>query len=182
MRQLAFESPKTPGLERRLTALRDNFSLLPRQRVSVDIWLAYVQRMNRDFGGARKTLKALLQAATQTGALAPIANERAFLAELLSQRQILDFVETSPLARQALRKLRAIGFAPAPNAARLGLTRQETKLLLLACRGATNKDAAKSLGLSEATVKFHLGNVYRKLGCRRRAEATAAAYALGLVR
>ena len=30
--------------------------------------------------------------------------------------------------------------------------------MMLACRGATNKDAAKALGLSEATVKFHLGN------------------------
>ena len=42
--------------------------------------------------------------------------------------------------------------------------------------------AAKALALSEATVKFHLGNANRKLGCRRRSEATAAAHALGVVR
>ncbi|WP_113228634.1 LuxR C-terminal-related transcriptional regulator [Rhizobium sp. CNPSo 4062] len=29
------------------------------------------------------------------------------------------------------------------------------------------------------TVKFHLGNLFRKLGCHRRAEATRAATALG---
>jgi len=28
-------------------------------------------------------------------------------------------------------------------------------------------------------VKFHLGNLFRKLGCHRRAEATRAATALG---
>jgi len=47
--------------------------------------------------------------------------------------------------------------------------------------GASNKFVAKMLQISEPTVKFHLGNVYRKLGCRRRKEAIAAARALGLV-
>jgi DNA-binding NarL/FixJ family response regulator len=47
--------------------------------------------------------------------------------------------------------------------------------------GAANKFIANTLGLSEATVKFHLANVYRKLGCRKRREAIAAARALGLV-
>ena len=182
MRQIAYRAPKTPGLERRLAALRDNLALTPRQRVGVEIWLAFVQRGRRDLGRARTGLRAALEAAAQSGSLAPIASERIFLAELLAQRQIVDFVESSPQARQALRKLADIGFSPTPAAGRLGLTRQETKLLLMACRGATNKDAAKALGLSQATVKFHLGNAYRKLGCRRRAEATAAAYALGIVR
>jgi DNA-binding CsgD family transcriptional regulator len=182
MRQIAFRSPKTSGLERRLAALRDNLALSPRQRVSVEIWLAYVWRVKRDLGRARTALKSLFETAAQTGALAPIAGERIFVAELLAQRQIVAFVETSPQARQTLRKLRDVGYAPSPSAARLGLTRQETKLLLMACRGATNKDAANALGVSEATVKFHLGNAYRKLGCRRRSEATAAAHSLGLIR
>jgi DNA-binding CsgD family transcriptional regulator len=37
------------------------------------------------------------------------------------------------------------------------------------------------LGVSEATVKFHLGNIYRKLGCRKRQEAIATARAAGIV-
>lgn len=182
LRQIAYRAPKTSGLERRLAALRDNFALSPRQRVGVEIWLAFVWRMKRDLGPARAAFKRLLEAAAQTGALAPLAGERIFVAELLAQRQIVAFVETSPQARQALRKLSDVGYAASPNAARLGLTRQETKLLLMACQGATNKDAAKALGVSDATVKFHLGNAYRKLGCRRRSEATAAAHALGLIR
>jgi DNA-binding CsgD family transcriptional regulator len=138
--------------------------------------------MNRDVGRARTAFKALLEAAAENGALAPLAAERVFLSEIVAQRQIAAFAETSPHGRQVLRKLNDLGFAPSPASAKLGLTRQETKLLLLACRGATNKDAAKALGLSQSTVKFHLGNAYRKLGCRRRSEATAAAHALGLMR
>ncbi len=182
MRQIAYRAPKTPGLERRLAALRDNLALTPRQRVGVEIWLAFAQRMTRDLSRARTGVRAVLEGATQSGSLAPLSEERVFLNELLAQRQILAFVETSPQARQALRKLQDNGFSPTPAAARLGLTRQETRLLLMVCSGATNKNAAKALRLSEATVKFHLGNAYRKLGCRRRGEATAAAHALGIAR
>jgi DNA-binding NarL/FixJ family response regulator len=49
------------------------------------------------------------------------------------------------------------------------------------CEGAANKFIANALGLSEATVKFHLGNIYRKLGCKKRQEAISAARALGFV-
>jgi DNA-binding NarL/FixJ family response regulator len=35
--------------------------------------------------------------------------------------------------------------------------------------------------LSEVTVKFHLSNIYRKIGCRRRTEAIAAARAMNWV-
>jgi DNA-binding CsgD family transcriptional regulator len=182
MRQIAFCAPRTSGLERRLAALRDNLALSPRQRIGVEVWLAYVWRVTRDLGRARTAFKALLEEAAENGALASLAGERVFLSELIAQRQIAAFAETSPHGRQTLRKLNDLGFATSTASARLGLTRQETKLLLLACRGATNKDAAKALALSEATVKFHLGNAYRKLGCRRRSEATAAAHALGVVR
>jgi ATP/maltotriose-dependent transcriptional regulator MalT len=182
MRQIAFTSPRTSGLERRLARLRDNLALSPRQRLGVEVWLAYVWRMTRDLGRARTAFKALLEEGAENGALAALAGEQVFLSELIAQRQIAAFAETSPHGRQTLRKLKDFGFATSTASARLGLTRQETKLLLLACRGATNKDAAKTLALSEATVKFHLGNAYRKLGCRRGSEATAAAHALGIVR
>ena len=58
-----------------------------------------------------------------------------------------------------------------------GLTPEQ----IMVTEGASNKFVAKMLQISEPTVKFHLGNVYRKLGCRSRREAIGAARAMGLV-
>jgi Bacterial regulatory proteins, luxR family len=41
-------------------------------------------------------------------------------------------------------------------------------------RGATNREVAAELFLSERTIEFHLGQVYRKLGLRSRTELALA--------
>ncbi|WP_221583894.1 LuxR C-terminal-related transcriptional regulator [Microbacterium sp. G2-8] len=50
---------------------------------------------------------------------------------------------------------------------------RETDVLDLLAAGRRNRDIAGELGISENTVKFHVANVYRKLGVSSRAEATA---------
>jgi len=47
-------------------------------------------------------------------------------------------------------------------------------------RGLSNKAIAKELWITEQTVKFHLGNVYRKLGISNRTEAARWALSKGL--
>ena len=54
-------------------------------------------------------------------------------------------------------------------------------VLVELCHGRTNKEIAASLWLSEQTVKFHLRNVYRKLGIKSRTEALRYAYDHDLV-
>jgi ATP/maltotriose-dependent transcriptional regulator MalT len=49
-------------------------------------------------------------------------------------------------------------------------------VLALIAHGATNRQAAAKLFVSEATVKTHLLHVYEKLGVRDRAAAVAEAY------
>ena len=68
--------------------------------------------------------------------------------------------------------MRATGVMPPPdNAGGLGsLTSQELQVALIVARGSTNREAAAALFLSPKTVEFHLGNTYRKLGVRLRAE------------
>mmetsp|Transcript_587 Transcript_587/g.1651 ORF Transcript_587/g.1651 Transcript_587/m.1651 type:complete len:224 (-) Transcript_587:91-762(-) len=57
------------------------------------------------------------------------------------------------------------------------LTPRETQILLDLERGATNKEIARHLGISAATVKNHVHNVLEKLDVTRRQEAGAMARA-----
>jgi NarL family two-component system response regulator LiaR len=62
-----------------------------------------------------------------------------------------------------------------------GLTERETVILGALARGLSNEQIAKELWVAEQTVKFHLTNVYRKLGVSNRTEAARYAYQQGLV-
>jgi len=61
------------------------------------------------------------------------------------------------------------------------LTDRETQLLRLVEAGLGNKQLSKELLISEATVKWHLHNVYTKIGVRSRTAATARARELRLI-
>jgi DNA-binding NarL/FixJ family response regulator len=52
------------------------------------------------------------------------------------------------------------------------LTNREVEILRLAAQGLTNGRIARDLWVTEQTVKFHLSNVYRKLGVSNRTEAS----------
>jgi len=67
--------------------------------------------------------------------------------------------------------------SPEPEA----LTERELEVLRLVASGATNRDIAERMFVSEATVKTHLLHVYAKLGVNDRAAAVAAAYDRGLL-
>ena len=47
--------------------------------------------------------------------------------------------------------------------------------------GLSNLDIASKLYVTEQTVKFHLSNIYRKLGVGNRTEATRFAYRNGMI-
>ncbi|MEV0731019.1 response regulator transcription factor [Polymorphospora sp. NPDC050346] len=59
------------------------------------------------------------------------------------------------------------------------LSQRELEVLELIARGSTNREAAKRLFISEATVKTHLLHVYAKLGVNDRAAAVAEAFSRG---
>ena len=61
------------------------------------------------------------------------------------------------------------------------LTQRELEVLQLIARGTTNREAARRLFISEASVKAHLLHVYAKLGVNDRAAAVATAYERGLL-
>ncbi len=62
------------------------------------------------------------------------------------------------------------------------LTPRELTALRLMADGQSNKEIAQSLGISERTVKTHLGHLFEKLGVTSRTEAVRVATRRGLVR
>jgi predicted ATPase/DNA-binding CsgD family transcriptional regulator len=62
-----------------------------------------------------------------------------------------------------------------------GLTPRERDVLVELTKGATNKQIGAALGLTPKTVTHHCAAIYRKLGVRTRAEATAHALHHALV-
>jgi DNA-binding CsgD family transcriptional regulator len=71
---------------------------------------------------------------------------------------------------------------PARSALRDLLTPRELDVLEHLVRGETNADIARSLVLSEGTVKFHVKNILRKMNAANRAEATSRYLRLSLRR
>jgi len=61
------------------------------------------------------------------------------------------------------------------------LSPREGEVLRHVAAGLTNKAIALKLGISEHTVKFHLGSAMSKLGAASRAEAVAVAIRRGLI-
>lgn len=72
-----------------------------------------------------------------------------------------------PVANRVMSQMR--------GAASARLTQRETDILALLAEGIGNRDIARTLFISEATVKTHLSRIYTKLGVDTRSGAVAVA-------
>ena len=61
------------------------------------------------------------------------------------------------------------------------LTNKEAKVIKLVANGASNKEIASSLNISDNTVKYHLRNIMEKLQVRNRAQMAVYAVRKGIV-
>lgn len=86
------------------------------------------------------------------------------------QRRLLEQVTTGPLPP-------AGGGEPEPPD---GMTPREAEVLVLIAEGMSNAEIARSLHISQATVKSHINNLFAKAGLRDRAQAVRYAYVRGL--
>lgn len=83
---------------------------------------------------------------------------------------------------RVLSAYRSVRPAPMPQRNRLDeLTAREFEVLRLIGRGRVNAEIASELGISEVTVKSHVGHVFGKLGLRDRAAAIVFAFDHGVV-
>jgi DNA-binding NarL/FixJ family response regulator len=83
-------------------------------------------------------------------------------------------VLTPTVASRLMGRMRA----PAEEA----LSAREIEVLTLVAGGANNKEVARQLHISEATVKSHLIHIFAKLGVNDRTQAVTTALQRGIVR
>lgn len=177
LRHLIQHVPRRAMLPDQLAALMRNENIGERDRGRLMLWTAHLARLRRDVGQARTVFAALLEETARLGVLTHLLGDRALLKGLLEDRRVAGHALSSPGTRAVVRRIEADFQARSLHD--IPLTRQELRVLRLVAEGATNKYVARQLRLSEATVKFHLTHVFRKMGCRRRSEAISAARALG---
>jgi DNA-binding NarL/FixJ family response regulator len=101
-------------------------------------------------------------------AVRTVAGGEQLLAPAITRRMIERFVRRPPTSDSARSQLAT-------------LTARELDVLKLIARGLSNTEIAKSLFLSEATVKSHVNRMLSKLNLRDRTQAAVLAYETGLV-
>jgi len=62
-----------------------------------------------------------------------------------------------------------------------GVSHREREILRLVAAGLSNRDIAEAVHLSEATIKWHLHNLFSRLGVRSRTQAVLKGKSLGLL-
>ncbi|MDP9262230.1 MAG: response regulator transcription factor [Actinomycetota bacterium] len=98
-----------------------------------------------------------------------------------------DLERVGMLVREVVMDNMFHAFRPAPAAVQRShagaeiLTPRELEVLRLVANGASNGRVAAELRVTEQTVKFHLSNVYLKLGVANRTEASHYAHLIGLL-
>ncbi len=89
------------------------------------------------------------------------------------------------ITRRLLERISLMSRARTPGAAQIhsdGLTDREVEILVGISKGASSRELAAKIFVSESTVKSHLRTIYRKIGVRDRSQAVAYAIRKGFVR
>jgi len=122
-------------------------------------------------------------AALQAGALGYLTKDatraeigRAVLAAAAGQA-VLDPAVQQRLLSAAVRAPAAVPAGPAPGDD--DLTPREAEVLRLIAAGKSNREIARALFVSEATVKTHVNRIFAKTGSRDRGQAVHYAYTRG---
>jgi len=102
-------------------------------------------------------------------AIEVVAQGEALLSPSITRRVISEFVKgTGPRPQAQFPRLQ-------------DLTARELEVLTLIARGLSNAEIAKTLYVSETTVKTHVARILMKLGLRDRVQAVVLAYESGVV-
>ena len=134
-----------------------------------------------DRSGAEMALSEAVDIGMVEGYVRVLADSGAEIIDLLAAR--LEHEESSTTRQYLSTLLAAAGGAASGgrHEAPGGLTRQEHKVLVQLASGLNNRELASTLFISEGTLKWHLKNIYSKLGVSNRLSAVNAAKKLGMM-
>jgi DNA-binding CsgD family transcriptional regulator len=132
-------------------------------------------------GWAYESARMLLTAAVALGRVRDARDEAIGLADAARQAfGALDLPAWGRRAGAALRRAGSTAQAGGASHAR-GLSGRELEVLRLVASGASNREVAERLVISEKTAARHMANIFGKLGARRRADAVRIAIERGLL-
>jgi len=105
---------------------------------------------------------------------------RGYLSKGVSRQHLVSVI------RSAVRDARSVQISVSPEAERPAarpspLSRREHDLLELVAQALSNRQIAVRLGITEATVKRHLHNIFAKIGAVSRIDAVNRAVEAGLI-
>lgn len=166
-RRIRSEHPDTEVVV--LTTFDDDDSLFPALRAGARGYLT------KDAGG-EEIVRAVHDVLDGRAGLAP-AVQRRLLEQLMTQPQGPSRADGRPseAVQEGWRGPQSGEQQPD------GLTERETEVLTLVADGLSNQEIADRLGISTATVKTHINNLFAKTGVRDRVQAVRYAYQHGLV-
>jgi LuxR family maltose regulon positive regulatory protein len=129
------------------------------KQIVLDLTLARLYFQQNRQQQALESLAQAISAAFQDGYIQPFVEEADWLAPLLPELRSLapPFVD------------RILAYCPEPDS--VIFTNRENELIPLLLQGYTNVQIADEMHVSVNTVKYHLKNIYKKLGVENRTQA-----------
>lgn len=144
-----------------------------RREVIAELVRASAAQSDRQSAVLRRHVESAMRLAAQEGLISVFLEHREVVRKVSSKLATGTFARGHrQLARMAkqIHKLVQASYVMPVQLAELGVTTQQHRVLTALQSGASNKKIAVNLGLSEATVKFHISNLFSVLNVRKRGE------------
>ena len=142
------------------------------------LWMVLEYRAQRDQDASARLLE-YLRAYRDTDYIRPLVREGETGALLL--RSLLESDLPAGMRETASAALEQLGSKVADTSRTQPYTDREIEVLEGLARAERNKEIARRLGISEHGVRYHLKNLYRKLGATGRVEAVKRARSAGVM-
>lgn len=185
--RLALHDENAEQADRLLQAAEPWCADRPLLRIKTSVLKALLWEQRGQHAAAQRHLRKALELAAPGGCVRAFLDQGPRIWPLLVQAQRAlapgaSSTDGEPVHALACQVLSSAGLQPELTGAAavfpgpsLPLSEREERVLRLLCDGASNRDLAQQLAVSENTVKFHLKNLYGKLGVNSRAQAVSVA-------